>query len=128
VLEGLSNRLYLEGETPVRGSALERFVADRLPLLQLNDERQLLEPEMQQMLGNYLATGLQLASWQLAHHEFARGLDTLRRVEAQIPPSRLGRLALSFRSTIASMRRTVAEEQRRLGAGTGGAVPRESGD
>src|SRR5207249_10534555 len=90
VLEGLSDRLYREGEIAVSGPELEHFVAERLPLLGASDQRQLLEPDAQQLLASYLNSGAQLAARQIARGDYARGLETLRAVEAQIPPSRLG--------------------------------------
>ncbi len=69
---------------------LRRTVTERLHCADLADTTIVLDRDSLPMVSNYLAAFVQLAEAQLARGDPEGGLETLRLLEARVPPRRLG--------------------------------------
>ena len=94
-IPGISERLRTAGfsmrvaatpaDTAASRAALEAFVEERLPHAGLNDSRQVVAPDLQQLTGNYVAATLQLVERQLAERNGRDAMRTLDILDLSFP-------------------------------------------
>jgi hypothetical protein len=115
VCEGLSSRMLPPG-SPVRDdSALERFVHERLPRAGLRDRRQVIEPEMEQMLANYAYTGTQLAEARMRRADMHAAYLTYQLLQRELSGARLGGSSATFEKLIQDRLAALRERAHALG-------------
>lgn len=103
-LEGLAWRIPAPGDTSRTDEPLERFVAQRLPRAGIGVPGIVIEPDIQPLLANYVAAGIQLVFHQARRGDREAAQATLTMLQG-LSPAEDSEWARQMRKTLDELRR-----------------------